>query len=138
MLSINGDEVVLGFNSISFRTQLDKVEKIPAKENQKQSSKRKTKGYSGISDRLNAKMANFSFQLDIRGMRGEEAIEKLRNYIDDASMLNISEIKILHGKGHGILRTLVHDYLRKLPEIKTFRDEHIERGGHGITIVILK
>jgi DNA mismatch repair protein MutS2 len=138
VLSISGDEVVLGFNSISFRTQLDKVEKIPVKENQKQTSKRKSEGYSGIADRLNAKMANFSFQLDVRGMRGEEAVEKLRNYIDDASMLNISEVKILHGKGHGILRTLVHDYLRTLPEIKTFRDEHIERGGHGITIVILK
>ncbi len=138
VLSISGDEVVLGVNSISFRTQLDKVEKIPAKENQKETSKKKTKGYSGIADRLSAKMANFSFQLDIRGMRGEEAIEKLRNYIDDASMLNIGEVKILHGKGHGILRTLVHDYLRKLPEVKTFRDEHIERGGHGITIVILK
>jgi DNA mismatch repair protein MutS2 len=71
-------------------------------------------------------------------MRGDDAIEKVRQYIDDAIMLNISEIKILHGKGQGILRNLIHDYLRSLPDVKQFRDEHIERGGHGITLVILK
>jgi len=138
VLSISGDEVVLGFNSISFRTQISKVEKIDSKENKKQTSKKRARRHAGIAEQMNDKMANFSFQLDVRGMRGEEALDKVRHYIDDASMLRISEVKILHGKGHGILRTIIHDYLRKLPEVKTIRDEHVERGGQGITIVILK
>jgi len=138
VLSISGDEVVMGFNSISFRTQLDKVEKINPKEFLKQTSKVKRKGYSGMLDDLNDKLANFSFQLDVRGMRGEEAVNKVKQYLDDAILLNMKEVKILHGKGHGILRTLIHDYLRTLREVRQYGDEHIERGGHGITTVILK
>ena len=64
--------------------------------------------------------------------------ETLKQYIDDAILLNSKEVKILHGKGYGILRTLIHDYLKTVSEIKQYKDEHIERGGHGITIVILK
>jgi len=138
VLSISGDEIVLGFNSITFRTQIEKVNKINPKENKKPTSKSRKAGYAKIANDMNDKLANFQFQLDVRGKRGEEAVELVRQYIDDAILLNMKEIKILHGKGHGILRTLVHDYLRTIPEIKQFKDEHIERGGHGITVVILK
>lgn len=138
VLEIKGDEVVLGFNSISFRTQIEKVEKLSPDEKKKHKAEKRKTGYRGVSDNMNDKMANFSFQLDVRGMRGEEAIGRVRQYLDDAAMLNMNEVKILHGKGHGILRAMIHDYLRSLPEVRQFRDEHIERGGHGITIVILK
>jgi len=138
VLSVSGDDIVIGFNSISFRTRLDKVVKASAGERQKPSPARKKSSYGKIADQVNDKMANFNMQLDIRGMRGEEAMEKVRHFIDDAVMLNIREVSILHGKGYGILRNLVHDHLRSVPEVRQFRDEHIERGGHGITIVILK
>lgn len=138
VLSIKGDEVVLGFNSISFRTQLNKVEKLSKKAIKKQKSDAKTSTYRKMSEQMNDKVANFSFQLDVRGMRGEEAIAKVKHYLDDAVLLSMKEVKILHGKGQGILRTLIHDFLRTMPEIEQFRDEHVERGGHGITIVILK
>jgi DNA mismatch repair protein MutS2 len=87
---------------------------------------------------MNAKMATFKRQLDVRGKRGDEAVALVRQFVDDAILLNINEVSILHGKGYGILRTMIHDYLRTVPDVKQFKDEHIEKGGHGITIVILK
>ena len=91
--------------------------------------------YSNIAEEINRKMANFNLQIDVRGKRGEEALDIVKQYIDDAVLLSISEVRILHGKGYGILRSLIHDYLSTIPEIKSFKDEHIERGGHGITVV---
>ncbi|MCD4696346.1 MAG: Smr/MutS family protein, partial [Bacteroidales bacterium] len=138
VLSISGDEIVIGFNSIKFKTQLKKAEKISNKDFIKSASKPKRTVYSGLLEDLNDKLANFKFQLDVRGMRGEDALIKVKQYLDDALILNINEVKILHGKGHGILRSLIHDYLKTVAEVKQFKDEHIERGGHGITLVILK
>ncbi|MCF8368189.1 MAG: Smr/MutS family protein [Bacteroidales bacterium] len=138
VLSVSGDEVIIGFNNVKFKTQLNKVEKINPKKMKKQLSDIRKTVYSGILEDLNDKLTNFNFQLDVRGMRGEDALLKVKQYIDDALLLNIREVKILHGKGHGILRSLIHDYLKTLSEIKQFKDEHIERGGHGITLVILK
>ncbi len=132
-----GDDLVIGFNSITFRTTREKVEKIPAPAGRKKTAKPSGRT-ARISASMNDKLANFRFQLDVRGMRGDEAVGKVQHYLDDAAMLRISEVRILHGKGHGILRTLIHEYLRSNPEVRQFRDEHIERGGHGITIVILK
>lgn len=138
VLQITGEDIVVGFGSITVKTQLDKVEKLGKQESQNINYPvRKTK-YSGILDDLNAKMAIFKLQLDVRGKRGEEAVDMVRQYIDDAILLNIKEVKILHGKGYGILRNLIHEYLQTVSEIKQYKDEHIERGGHGITIVILR
>ncbi|MCB0804659.1 MAG: Smr/MutS family protein, partial [Bacteroidales bacterium] len=135
--SIIDDEVIIAFNSISFRTQLSKVEKVTGKA-QKPAIRKQKSRYSGVINDMNDKLSNFKMQLDVRGKRGEEAIEMVRQYIDDAILLNIREVRILHGKGFGILRNLIHDYLRSVTEVKQFKDEHIDRGGHGITIVILK
>ena len=89
-------------------------------------------------DDIHDKLATFKLQLDVRGKRGEEALDLVRKYVDEAILLNVKEFRILHGKGFGILRNLVHEYLRSVSEIRQFNDEHIERGGHGITVVILK
>lgn len=132
VIEIKDEDVVITFNSVTFRTTLDKLKKVSVREAGKLKARNRKTGYSDI---LNEKMANFNLQVDIRGERGEEALSIVKQYINDAILLNISEVKILHGKGYGILRTLIHDYLRSIPEIKSFKDEHIERGGHGITIV---
>ncbi len=137
-LDINDDEIVVGFNSVTFKTQLNKVKKSSRKESNDIPFQRKRSSYANIIENMNAKMTTFKLQLDVRGKRGEEAVELVRQYIDDAILLNVKEVKILHGKGYGILRTLIHDYLKSVQEIKEFKDEHIERGGHGITIVILR
>jgi len=138
VLDIIDDEVIIGFNSIRFKTQISKVEKISDEERRKYDRPATNTRKSGVISDLNDKLATFNLQLDVRGKRGEEALDLVRHYIDDAILINIREVKILHGKGFGILRTMIHGYLKTLPEIKQFHDEHIERGGQGITVVILK
>jgi DNA mismatch repair protein MutS2 len=138
VLEKKGNEIVVGFNSITLKTSIKKVVLVNSNSLKKKLTKTRKTAYSGILNELNDKMANFKLQLDVRGKRGDEALELVRQYIDDAILLNLREVKILHGKGHGILRTMIHDFLSTISEIKQFKDEHIERGGHGITIVILK
>lgn len=137
VLEIIDDEAVIGFNSIRFKTQLNKLEKINRQDQPKISKSTQSLKNSVIGN-LSDKLANFNHQLDVRGKRGEEAVDMVGHYIDDAILLNIREVRILHGKGFGILRTLIHEYLRTVSEVRQFNDEHIERGGHGITVVILK
>jgi DNA mismatch repair protein MutS2 len=138
VLDIMDDEVIIGFNSITFKTQLSKVVKSSSSGQSRNIFRRKKSSYATVLDNLNDKMASFKLQLDVRGKRGEEAVESVKQYIDDAILLSMKEVRILHGKGYGILRTMIHDYLKTVDEIKQFKDEHLERGGQGITIVILK
>lgn len=84
------------------------------------------------------KHLEFSQQLDVRGMRGDEALQAVTYYIDDAVLVGASVVRILHGTGNGILRNLIRDYLRTLPFIASARDEHIQFGGSGITVVEFK
>ena len=87
---------------------------------------------------LNDKMANFKSNIDIRGKRAEEALSIIQSFIDDAIILSVNEVSILHGTGSGILRHIIRDYLGTIDEVKSFKDEHVERGGQGITIVNFK
>ncbi|HPE85716.1 MAG TPA: Smr/MutS family protein, partial [Bacteroidales bacterium] len=73
-----------------------------------------------------------------RGQRAEEALSTLEKYIDDALLLRIPEIKILHGKGNGILREAIRNFLKSMPEVQNYKDEDLERGGSGITAVRLR
>ena len=75
--------------------------------------------------------------IDVRGMRGDEAIHAVTYFIDDAILLGISRVRILHGTGSGILRTLIRQYLHTVPGVKDFKDEHVQFGGAGITVVDL-
>ncbi|MFU8843814.1 MAG: Smr/MutS family protein, partial [Bacteroidales bacterium] len=138
VIGLEGDEVVIVFNSVKFRTSIDKIEKDPLSDTGKRHVKISKTGYSGILNDLNDKLAAFSLQIDVRGKRGDEALELVRKYVNEAILLNVREFRILHGKGYGILRQIIHDYLRTVNEISQFNDEHIERGGHGVTVVILK
>lgn len=135
---IREDDVIISFNSVKLKTTTEKLQKLGSNESSELKKKSSKSRYTGIINGINDKMANFKLQLDVRGKRGEVAVDMVRRYIDDAILLNIKEVKILHGKGYGILRNLVHEYLQTVSEIKQFKDEHIERGGSGITIVILK
>ena len=78
---------------------------------------------------------NFHQDLDVRGMRGDEALNAVRYFIDDACLVGMSRVRILHGKGNGILRQLIRQYLATVPSVTSFRDEHVQFGGAGITVV---
>jgi DNA mismatch repair protein MutS2 len=84
---------------------------------------------------LSQRKLNFKPEIDIRGVRGDEALNRVRQLIDDALMVQQKNLRILHGKGNGILRQLVRDYLGTLNIVKSFRDEHVDMGGSGITVV---
>jgi DNA mismatch repair protein MutS2 len=83
-------------------------------------------------------MMDFSPNLDIRGKRGEEVLPLLQNFIDEGYMLGMKDLKVIHGKGDGILRDLTRNLLRHMPVIAHFEDEHVERGGAGVTLIQLK
>lgn len=82
--------------------------------------------------------ASFSSTLDVRGRRAEEVIAVMSKYLDEAVLLAYSELKIIHGKGKGVLRKVVREQLKSNRLVESFKDEHIERGGDGATLVVLK
>lgn len=87
-------------------------------------------------DIYNRKLA-FKPDIDVRGMRGDEAIQTVMHFIDDATLIGMSRVRILHGTGNGILRNLIRQYLHTVPAVMNYHDEHIQFGGHGITVVDL-
>jgi DNA mismatch repair protein MutS2 len=102
-------------------------------------SVKKTSGTSSPYLRdLNEKSVNFKLTLDLRGKMADEALQAVQKYLDDAYLLRIKEVSILHGKGEGILRRIIRDYLSRAEEVIAFDDEQPDRGGSGITRVVLK
>ena len=135
--ALDGDDIIVSFNSIQFKTTCDKVSKT---HNKPKAVKSQTVQLSdnSIHNEINEKAQHFSLQLDIRGMRVDEATQALESYIDDAILLRIHEVRILHGKGNGILRSITRDILAKNKDIASFHDERLKLGGYGITVVKLK
>ena len=80
---------------------------------------------------------NFHQDIDVRGMRGDEALHVVQEFIDDAILVGMPRVRILHGKGNGILRELIRQYLATEPSVTHFADEHVQFGGAGITVVDL-
>lgn len=137
---IKGNRVLVRFGSFNVRTTIDKlIMASPAEVKLFESSKQyQWKSSKSVINDLNAKMADFRMSIDLRGKRPEEAKEALSQYIDQAVLLRINEVRILHGKGNGVLRTMVHEYLHENPDVIRLEDEKLERGGHGITVVYLQ
>lgn len=82
------------------------------------------------------KRMEFNPNIDVRGLRADEALQKVADFIDESIMLNVSEVRILHGKGNGILRQLIREFIHDIDLIKEYRDEDIRFGGSGITIIL--
>ena len=89
-------------------------------------------------DRMSEKKLNFKQEIDVRGMRGDEALQSVTYFIDDAIQVGVSPVRILHGTGSGILRQLIREYLKSIPGVRNFHDEHVQFGGAGITVVELE
>ena len=105
------------------------------KQNRLRESLRTVRRTSTPDPGLHERKLNFKSEIDIRGARGEEALNRVREFIDDALIVQHKNLRILHGKGNGILRQLVRDYLATVDVVKSFRDEHVDMGGSGITVV---
>ena len=89
------------------------------------------------NDIKKARTLKFSQEIDVRGMRGDEALQAVTYFIDDAIMVGVAKVRILHGTGNGILRQLIRQYLHTIAGVRTAYDEHVQFGGAGITVVEL-
>ena len=119
--------------SLRFFVPVDRIERISRAELKK--SLRANQVQTGNDPAIVQRNINFKPEIDIRGVRGDEALLIVRNLIDDALIVRHRHLRILHGKGNGILRQLVRQYLDSVDVVKAFRDEHVEFGGSGITVV---
>lgn len=134
LLEIKGKTAIVAFGQIKSTVALDKLDYVSATK-AKQLNKQHSSVSSQTSDSIRQRQLNFKQELDIRGMRVDEGLQAVIYFLDDASMLNISQVRILHGTGTGVLRKAVRDYLNIYSSVKSFRDEHVQFGGAGITIV---
>ncbi len=135
---IKNDKVIISSNSIRVTLPLNQLEKVSKKEALQRAKPPKSNHYGNVMQEISEKATNFKPSIDIRGKRAEEAISLVKHLIDEAILLSVYEVSILHGKGNGILRHVTREYLRSISEVKSIRDEVIERGGDGITLVGLK
>ena len=133
---VSAKAVVVIIGNISSKMPLDKVERITSNEF-KSAVKEPARTVSAVrvDSSLNERKLNFSMELDVRGERLNDAIEKVTRYVDDAIMLSVSSVRIIHGKGTGVLRDEIQKFLRTMPGVASVRDEHIQFGGTGVTIV---
>ena len=136
VLEINGKNAVVAFGSIKTTVKLERLERSNATP-QKQEPAKSTFVSNQTQDSMYEKKLNFKQDIDVRGMRGDEALQAVTYFVDDAILVGMSRVRILHGTGTGILRTLIRQYLQTVPGIRHFADEHVQFGGAGITVVDL-
>lgn len=136
VMQVGGSWVNVAVGSIISKVQKSNVEHISNNE-YASAVKALPKQMSGHSEGLAERRLNFKPNIDIRGERLMEALEIVSRFIDDALMVGIGEVKILHGKGNGILKEEIRKYLRTVPGVVSCKDEDIQFGGSGITVVKL-
>ena len=137
---INGKNATVTFGMMRTVTKLSKLEPSTQEAARQQEAER-PRAYTFLSketqEDISERRLHFKQDIDVRGMRGEEALQAVTYYIDDAVLLSMPRVRILHGTGNGILRTLIRQYLQANPAVASCRDEHVQFGGAGITVVEL-
>lgn len=131
VIEIAKNNLILALGDLRTVVKKNKVEKIRGKDKAK--AVKKQRAFSGTGD-----VADFHPEIDVRGMRTEDALHKIEQVLDRALMIGYPSLKIVHGKGDGILRRFIRDYLRKYSHVSRFEDEHPDRGGDGITYAYLQ
>lgn len=135
VMSVNKSGAVVRFGAIKSTVSVERLQPCEAP---KEEVRKVSFLTSETQEQLHRKRLEFKSDIDIRGMRGEEAVQAISYFVDDAVVCNVHQLRILHGTGNGILRTMVRQYLSTLPFVRHFHDEHVQFGGAGITIVELE
>ena len=138
VVEIKGKKAVVESNSIRMtialaRLTATKKKVIPVDKTSLQNNR-----FQSIYNDINEKRKHFNPTIDLRGQRADEAMENLQHFLDDAQLLSEKELRILHGKGYGILKQIIRDYLMGNRDVKSFQSERLELGGDGITVVHLR
>ena len=146
---IKGKKAVVMFGQIRTTLPLDMLEsgskpstRNPEKDNPNANSQSTGGARYMISkatlDHMHQTQLNFHQEIDVRGMRADEALETVTRFIDDATLVGAARVRILHGTGTGALRQVIRQYLQSIPNVRSARDEHVQFGGAGITVVELE
>ena len=138
VVEIKGKKAVVESNSIRMtialaRLTATKKKVIPVDKTSLQNNR-----FQSIYNDINEKRKHFNPTIDLRGQRADEAMENLQHFLDDAQLLSEKELRILRGKGYGILKQIIRDYLMGNRDVKSFQSERLELGGDGITVVHLR
>lgn len=140
IIDFDKGKVVLAMGNIISTIDIERIESISNNEakRQQQAAKKIPKADSlQRTNQIMSKKLEFKPDIDVRGQRAEEALTNIQAFIDDAIVVGASQLRILHGKGFGILKEMIRNYLKSEPAVASFRDEHVQFGGAGITIVEL-
>ena len=137
--AIVGKQVTVIFGGLRSKVKLEQLERAD-KPKEVSTPANKHEGLAVQTSRMTRatmedRKMNFHQDLDVRGMRGDEAIDAVMHFLDDAILIGMSRVRILHGTGSGILRQLIRQYLHTVPNVAHYRDEHVQFGGAGITVV---
>ena len=138
VVEIKGKKAVVESNSMRMTIPLDRLSGTKKKGIPVDKLSRQNSRFQSIYDDINEKRKTFNPTIDLRGQRGDEAMENLQRFLDDAQLLSEKELRILHGKGYGILKQMIREYLQGNRDVQSFRSEKLELGGDGITVVKLK
>ena len=135
MVSDKAVTVIVG--NIKSKMPLDKVERISSNEYKSaiKAAPKPVQTISSMDSSISERKLNFKMELDVRGQRVNEALENVMHYVDDAIMLNVSSVRIIHGKGTGALREEIQKFLKTTPGVISAKDESIQLGGSGVTVV---
>ena len=144
--SINGSSAVVLFGGMKTKMRVERLEHAEKPKTATTKAEERNQaiaGSYGVVSRdtrnvIDNRKLNFKQDIDVRGMRGDEAINAITYFIDDAILVGVGRVRILHGTGSGILRQLIRQYLATIPNVTHFRDEHVQFGGSGITVVDLE
>ena len=124
----------MAFGQMKSTVKLSKLEAVSNTQIKKEQRKYENLGNSS-TDEVRQRKLTFTSEIDVRGMRGDEALQAITYFIDDAVMVGVASVRILHGTGTGALRQMIRQYLGTVNGVRTYRDEHVQFGGAGITIV---
>ena len=138
LVEMKGKKAVVESNSLRMTIAVDRLTKTQKKAIPVDRTERQNNRFQSIYDDINEKRKVFSPTLDLRGHRAEEALDELQHFLDDAQLLSEKELRILHGKGWGILKTIVRQRLQSIPEVQSFHSASLESGGDGVTIVRMR
>ena len=136
VIEINNKNAVVAFGSIQTTVKIERLTKV-SKSQVKKQEKTYNQTSALVQERISKRKLTFRQDIDVRGMRGDEALQIVMDHVDEAIMLEVREFRILHGTGSGILRQLIRDYLQTVELVRHFRDEKIQMGGSGITVVTM-
>ncbi|MBP3349533.1 MAG: Smr/MutS family protein [Bacteroidaceae bacterium] len=136
--ALNDKEATVVFGMVQSKIKRNRLEKVGRNQLKRESNRKATFISASTTDDMREKQLTFTNEIDVRGMRVDEAIQAITYFIDDAIQVSCSRVRILHGTGTGALRASIRQYLKSVHGVRHFADEHIQLGGAGITVVDLE